>query len=755
MPLQLPVLDDRNFEQLLEEARRRIPVYTPEWTNFGGESDPGITIVQLFAFLTENLLYRANRVPELNRLKFLQLLGIPLRPAAPADGLITVLNERGPVAALPLEQGIVVSAGNIDFLTRDPLTVLPVEAQVYYKRRLLETDPRLADFQAKYEAIRAAKLAEVEEAPATPPTTGDEPVLTSVQLDFYETTRLPAPTPGNPNPVLDLVETSDRAVYIALLAPTNVRVDEARVAIANSILSIGIVPTLAGDIPPLQPGRATARRTPGPSLIYEIPEVQTGTPVARYTRLRVRQQPDVFTTTGIVQVELPSASQLQTWEFSEPLDEGTDDFPPRLEDEEVSKRLVTWIRLRLPAPTQGGETPAQEALAGEKRLTWIGINAARVMQAVPVVNELLGQGNGEPDQTVVLANTPVLTASVRLVIEGENGTARLWRLTDDLLAARPDDEVFTLDAESGLVRFGDGLRGQRPPAGRRILASYEYGGGLQGNVGIGAIKTSREPRLQGGYKIDNPLPTSGGSLGQSVAEGERDMPLVLRHRDRLVTQQDFVDITRRTPGVDIGRVEVLPLFLPSNPQETACGVVTVMVVPKFDTLRPLWPTPDRLFLRRVCDHLDSRRLVTTEIYVRGPQYVAVYVSVGIQVRGGFFPDTVRQEVGTRLNGYLSALPPGGPDGKGWPLNKRLLRKDLEAVVTRVPGVEFVESLELGVKSPVDIPEYDLTGLELPMLVAWSVQEGAPEPLASIVTTVPSTDPSRTKVVHVPVSKAKC
>ena len=62
MPLQLPVLDNRNFEQLLAEAKRRIPVYTPEWTNFEVDSDPGITIVQLFAFLTENLLYRADRI---------------------------------------------------------------------------------------------------------------------------------------------------------------------------------------------------------------------------------------------------------------------------------------------------------------------------------------------------------------------------------------------------------------------------------------------------------------------------------------------------------------------------------------------------------------------------------------------------------------------------------------------------------------------------------------------------------------------
>jgi len=44
------MLDDRNFEQLLLEAQARIPGYTPEWTNHGIESDPGITIVELFAF---------------------------------------------------------------------------------------------------------------------------------------------------------------------------------------------------------------------------------------------------------------------------------------------------------------------------------------------------------------------------------------------------------------------------------------------------------------------------------------------------------------------------------------------------------------------------------------------------------------------------------------------------------------------------------------------------------------------------------
>jgi len=85
MPLEQIQLDDRTFEQLFAEGRARIPVHTPEWTNFN-DSDPGITIVQLFAFMTENLLYRSNRIPEANRRKFLTLLGVPLQPASAGRG---------------------------------------------------------------------------------------------------------------------------------------------------------------------------------------------------------------------------------------------------------------------------------------------------------------------------------------------------------------------------------------------------------------------------------------------------------------------------------------------------------------------------------------------------------------------------------------------------------------------------------------------------------------------------------------------
>ena len=78
-----PKLDDRTYADIVAEAVRLIPRYCPEWTNHN-PSDPGITILELTAWMTELILYRLNRVPEKNYLTFLDMLGIKLQPAQPA-----------------------------------------------------------------------------------------------------------------------------------------------------------------------------------------------------------------------------------------------------------------------------------------------------------------------------------------------------------------------------------------------------------------------------------------------------------------------------------------------------------------------------------------------------------------------------------------------------------------------------------------------------------------------------------------------
>ena len=83
--MSLPTLrlDDRTWDSLVEEAKRRIAAKCPTWTDFN-PSDPGMMLVELMAWLTDTVLYQLNRVPEKNYIQFLELIGVRLRRPHPA-----------------------------------------------------------------------------------------------------------------------------------------------------------------------------------------------------------------------------------------------------------------------------------------------------------------------------------------------------------------------------------------------------------------------------------------------------------------------------------------------------------------------------------------------------------------------------------------------------------------------------------------------------------------------------------------------
>jgi hypothetical protein len=78
MALTLPNLDDRDFDRLVRDAVALIPRHFPAWTDHN-ESDPGITLVQLFAFLTEAAIYHLDRIPERSLEYFAALVGVARR----------------------------------------------------------------------------------------------------------------------------------------------------------------------------------------------------------------------------------------------------------------------------------------------------------------------------------------------------------------------------------------------------------------------------------------------------------------------------------------------------------------------------------------------------------------------------------------------------------------------------------------------------------------------------------------------------
>jgi len=167
-----------------------------------------------------------------------------------------------------------------------------------------------------------------------------------------------------------------------------------------------------------------------------------------------------------------------------------------------------------------------------------------------------------------------------------------------------------------------------------------------------------------------------------------------------------------------------------------------MVLPKYDPVSPDAPQPGRLFLDTICRYLDPRRLVTTELFLRGPVYRDIWVSIGITVVAGASIAQVSEAVKKELQRFLFPLPadpateleavpmltaPKRGDGQGWPLGKAVLRLELLAVANQVAGVMLVNGLLL-VNADGDLREaIPLTGLELPRVRGIAVVVGDPLP----------------------------
>jgi len=586
----------------------------------------------------------------------------------------------------------------------------------------------------------------------------------------------------------------DGSVWVALLVregdqPVETMADVAREALANRTLSLGVVPYLPQSGAVLPAGRA-AGAVSNVKLQVQLPSLppsggllDSEGRVPRYKTLDTTATNDVFTQPGVIQIHLPSKAELALWNNIDPLEAGVNDLPPALDDASIADRVITWLRLR-PSP------------ATDAQFFWMGINAVSISQRARIIGEQLPAGTGEPDQLLQLSRSPILPGTVRLTVSPARESA-VWREIEDLGIAGPEVKVpdlrlppgtepdvsgptlvFTVNAESGEIQCGDGLRGTRPPEGAALRADYEYSLGKAGNVGAGSINTS--PALPGGFTVNNPVATWGGADAETTAEGEKQVSRYLQHRDRLVTRADFETITLRTPGVEIGRVEVLPTYNPElNGQGgDAAGAVTVMVVPAFDAKQPDAPVPDREFLNTICGYLDSRRLVTTEVFLRGPDYVGLWISIGIDTVPGINDGPVREDVKNAIKDFLAPTAggieelPDDPAGllmtpssqinlltnqqRGWPLKKTVNALELAAVAGRVPGVQLVrQPVLLAQDDGVAVTTVPLTGLQLPRILGIRVSNGDPVRLDELRGAPAGVTGSTASVVQVPVIPEEC
>lgn len=704
MPLPVPNLDDRSFPDLVEELVARIPAHTPEWTN-PAVGDPGRTLIELFAWLTDALLYRVNLIPERQRLAFLRLLGLGLRPATPARTLVSIgFGQPEQTAALRLAPRTRLKAA-MPFETVEELVVLPVVGELYRKRPLTAAEAQA--LAPRIEALKRLYPVAREAVPyVTTPVCGD----------------------GRPEPDgVDLVSgTVDQALWFALLAPPVKNPDFARLRAALSpaangvpqVLNVGFAPALT--LPAF--GEGAAPRPPVPH-VWEVC-VKSGAQPVGYRELKVAADTTRgLTADGVVRLYLPDAADLYVPpnDVTADVDAGTGDRPPRLDDPDRAARLLGWLRLR---PTTDLDS---------FKVSWAALHAVTVEQRQTLANLVVGAGTGAADLEVKLPVTSVEEAGFRLEVEEPGRGFLRWLPVADLALAGPDDAAFHLNSEAGTVRFGDGVHGRVPAHGARIkVAQMRAGGGQAGNVAAGvltAVDAAAGPPL----KVWQPLPARGGQDAETLAEAEKRIPAVFRHRQRAITPDDYAELARATPGVRVGRVEVLPRFKPQQRRFDVPGVVSVMALPARETFEPPYPRVDRPFIEAVYTQLEPRKPLGVELYVIGCEYVPLALSVGVDNPSG--DQATLTAVQDALRRYLFALPPGGPEGGGWPLGRTVRRRELEIVVSRVPGVIGVYGPNLFTPTPTgwqkvvaadgtESAEVPLQPWQLPELLAVVVATGA-------------------------------
>ncbi|MBN1656887.1 MAG: putative baseplate assembly protein [Anaerolineae bacterium] len=656
MSLPSPNLDDLRFQHdLVDEARRRIIRYCPEWTDYN-LSDPGITLIELFAWMTEMMIYRLNRVPEKNYIKFLEMIGTCLQPASSARAEVTFYLSV-PFPITPEDETVVIVPQGLEVATRPT----EEEGEVTYTldERLVLMPPKLV--QVRRDLVRGGV-----EGP------GDvhKNYLSRFGVEIFYPFSRPTPREGD-------------TFYLGF---------DPEQSISGHILRLAFE---------CEETQAVGVRREDPPLMWEC-SMGDG----RWEEVLLSTRRGEKDTTGGLnnprgaltlylplnintdQVHGRTAYWLRCRLEQRREEQGMYTEPPRI------KSITAYVI--------GGTTRATHAVVVRGEEMGYGSGEPGLVLRLR--------------HAPVLALRPGETVEVEEKREGETVFVP-WQAVPDFAQSKPHDRHFTLDEATGEICFGPAIRqpdgtvrqyGRVPEAGRKIrFSQYRHGGGVAGNVPAGKIQMlkSAVPYVD---RVINLKRAEGGRDQENLEEAKMRAARELRAQQRAVTAEDFESLALGT-GREVARVKCQAPGRDGGALPP--GMVELLVVPSaFDALQAgdlSALTLDLPLQERILAHLDQHRLLTTTLRVREPDYLGVRVAV--QVVAGQYtpPEVVRSRVEESLRQMICPLAPDnsdrreedlpealGADWRGWPFGRDLYVSEIYSLIQQVPGVKHVLDVRL-------------------------------------------------------------
>ena len=701
-------LDDRSFEDLVEECLLRIPRYCPEWTNYN-PGDPGVTLIELFAWLVHQMLYRFNQVPRRHYVAFLELLGIRLLPPAPARTEITFyLTQAQPVVQL-IPAGAEVATVRTEnqeavvFTTDENLVIgQPVLKHLLFAGEAAET-PERGDFNANrfdntiYEQTQ--NWAELEIA---------VDLFSACQVGncFYLVVE-PAPAEG--------ADSSD---------PTAQNRIEGNVLAFNFKGPAAVTTGINPNNPPLQW------------------QAWDGTKWCD----RILQTSLDDKTKGFSFDRLGEAGP-------NPEQEGADvilHLPHQWPQAEFGSYQGHWIRCIYTAPN------AQVRQFGYERspeITGIGLRAVggvvTASECITIGEELIGVSDGKAGQVFERSRRPILArqASEHIRLRLPIGVTEDWQEVSDFGDSTVQDQHYIIDNSSGTLQFGPLIRepehiqqqthersqlqswgrpgrqaasnssaaipavleaadrygerqyGRVPPMGSEIyMTGYRVGGGSRGNVQAGQLRVLKSsiPYVK---QVTNYSLAEGGLEAESLDEAMIRVPALLRTRKTAISPEDFERTAKQfQTGGYVHRAHCITI-----PHLTTPGVVRLLIVPTIPQgqidqgLHPDRLQLESLFAQDLRTHLDMHKALGIRATVEPPDYIGVSVQAEVyllpQYRHPIDRERLSALLTTRLYQFLNPIT-GGIEQQGWPLGRSVQASDIIAQLQQIPEVHSVGQVQL-------------------------------------------------------------
>ncbi len=638
MPLPVPNLDDRRFQDLVDDAKRLVQQRCPEWSDHN-VSDPGVTLIETFAFMVDQLFYRLNRVPDLHYVKFLEMIGVRQFPPVAARGYVTFWLSAPTPSTVQVPRNTEVATVRTDaeeavvFRVDEPLPIVPCELLLMRSQTAARAEAAGASAMVDHhEAVMRARR-EAGQASGPP----------AALACFAE-----VPAAGD-------------ALYVGLSDP----VPRCAVALRFEchIEGIGVDPTR----PPLrweafdgrqwQPCEVDRDSTGGLNrdgdVVLHVPAGHTASVIdgERAGWLRA--------------IVLAAAEGQPAYSASPQID---------------SARAFTI----------GGTTTVvnAELVSGEVLGISSGVPGQRfVLQHGPVL-----QGDGEAVVEVAAEEGWEPWAEV-------DNFAESGPFDHHVVLDRRSGHVLF----GPQVRQSDGAvtqYGGVPPKGATIrVPTYAIGGGNRGDVGKHAISVLRST-IPFVSRVENRAAAGGGVDGETLEETKIRGPLVLRTRNRAVTAEDFEHLARQA-APEVARVRCLPVGSGDGADANGVRVLVVPAAESDEVgrLRFEQLIPPVGVLERVAGYLDERRTLGARVSVEPPFYQGLTAVVRIRARQRADPAEVEQEGRRALYTYFHPIV-GGPGGTGWPFGRPVRVGELYAVLQGVPGVDYLEDARLFPADPL-------------------------------------------------------